>query len=70
MKKIGELFNVAGYGAVVTGGASGIGLAFAEAFAANAARVTLLDVDGKRIESETKRLRDAGLDVRGKLVLA
>jgi NAD(P)-dependent dehydrogenase (short-subunit alcohol dehydrogenase family) len=68
MKKISELFNVTGYGAVVTGGASGIGLAFTEALAANGARVTMLDVHPQRIESETKRLREAGLDVRGKTV--
>lgn len=68
MKKISELFNVAGYGAVVTGGASGIGLGFTEALAANGARVTLLDVHAKRIEEETKRLRAAGLDVRGETV--
>jgi NAD(P)-dependent dehydrogenase (short-subunit alcohol dehydrogenase family) len=68
MKKISELFNVAGYGAVVTGGASGIGLALTEALAGNGARVTMLDVHPQRIESETKRLRGAGLDVRGKVL--
>ena len=68
VKKISELFNVTGYGAVVTGGASGIGLAMTEAFAANGARVTMLDVDAKRVETETQRLRAAGLDVRGKVV--
>ena len=68
MKKISELFNVTGYGAVVTGGASGIGLALTEALAGNGARVTLLDVHPQRIESETKRLRGAGLDVRGKVL--
>jgi NAD(P)-dependent dehydrogenase (short-subunit alcohol dehydrogenase family) len=68
VKKISELFNVSGYGAVVTGGASGIGLAFTEALAANGARVTLLDVNSQRIEAETRRLRGAGLDVRAKLV--
>ncbi len=68
MKKISELFNVNGYGAVITGGASGIGLGFAEALAANGARVTLLDVNPHRIETETQRLRGAGLDVRGKAV--
>jgi NAD(P)-dependent dehydrogenase (short-subunit alcohol dehydrogenase family) len=68
MKKISELFNVTGYGAVVTGGASGIGLAFTEALATNGARVTMLDVHGQRIDTETNRLRAAGLDVRGKVV--
>jgi NAD(P)-dependent dehydrogenase (short-subunit alcohol dehydrogenase family) len=68
MKMISELFNVAGYGAVVTGGASGIGLALTEALAGNGARVTMLDVHPQRIESETKRLRGAGVDVRGKVV--
>jgi len=68
VKKISELFNVSGYGAVVTGGASGIGLAFTEALAANGARVTLLDVNSQGIESEVQRLRGAGLDVRGKTV--
>jgi NAD(P)-dependent dehydrogenase (short-subunit alcohol dehydrogenase family) len=65
VKKISELFNVTGYGAVVTGGASGIGLALTEALAGNGARVTMLDIHPQRIESETKRLRGAGLDVRG-----
>ena len=68
MQKISELFNVAGYGSVVTGGASGIGLGFTETLAANGARVTMLDVHAKRIDDETKRLRAAGLDVRGQLV--
>jgi len=65
--KISELFNVEGYGVVVTGGASGLGLAFVEALAANGARVTLLDVDSARIGAETDRLRQAGYDVRGEL---
>jgi NAD(P)-dependent dehydrogenase (short-subunit alcohol dehydrogenase family) len=68
VKKISELFNVTGYGAVVTGGASGIGLALTEALAGNGARVTLLDIHQQRIESEIKRLRGAGLDVRGKVL--
>ena len=68
MKKISELFNVTGYGVVVTGGASGIGLGLTEALAANGARVTMLDVHPQRIENETKRLREAGLDVRGQTV--
>jgi NAD(P)-dependent dehydrogenase (short-subunit alcohol dehydrogenase family) len=66
--KISDLFNVEGYGVVVTGGASGIGLGYAEALASNGARVTILDVDAQRIANETERLRSAGLDVRGQIV--
>lgn len=62
------LFDVGGFGVVVTGGASGLGLGFAEALAENGARVTLLDVDPQRTRDETARLQDAGLDVRGRVV--
>jgi NAD(P)-dependent dehydrogenase (short-subunit alcohol dehydrogenase family) len=65
MKNRTELFAVDGHGVVVTGGASGIGLGYAEALAANGARVTLLDLDLARIEVEVDRLRKLGLDVRG-----
>jgi NAD(P)-dependent dehydrogenase (short-subunit alcohol dehydrogenase family) len=63
-----ELFSVAGYGVVVTGGASGLGLAFAEALAENGASVTILDVDGTAIEAEVARLAGDGHDVRGEVV--
>jgi NAD(P)-dependent dehydrogenase (short-subunit alcohol dehydrogenase family) len=66
--KVSDLFKVEGYGVVVTGGASGIGLGYAEALASNGARVTILDVHAQRVEEETKRLRGAGLDVRGQVV--
>ena len=66
--KISEIFNVQGYGVIVTGGASGLGLAYAEALAENGARVTLFDVDPARIESETQRLQRSGFDVTGRLV--
>lgn len=66
--KIAEMFSVAGHGVVVTGGASGLGLAYTEAMAENGARVTMLDIDAKRIADETARLKDQGLDVRGVVV--
>ena len=66
--KIADLFKVEGYGVVVTGGASGLGLGFTEALAANGARVTMLDIDPKRIAAETARLRELGYDVRGAVV--
>jgi NAD(P)-dependent dehydrogenase (short-subunit alcohol dehydrogenase family) len=66
--KISELFKVEGYGVIVTGGASGLGLGYAEALAENGARVTILDVSATSIAEQTKRLRAAGLDVRGEVV--
>ena len=68
VQKISDLFTVQGYGVVVTGGASGLGLGFTEALAGNGARVTMLDIDSKRIAEETRRLQKAGLDVRGAVV--
>ena len=66
--KIEQLFDVRERTAIVTGGASGIGLGYAEALAANGARVTLLDVDQRRIDAEVARLRGAGFDVKGCVV--
>jgi NAD(P)-dependent dehydrogenase (short-subunit alcohol dehydrogenase family) len=66
--KSGELFKVEGYGVIVTGGASGLGLGYAEALAENGARVTILDVDAGRIDHETRRLQGLGLAVRGEVV--
>jgi NAD(P)-dependent dehydrogenase (short-subunit alcohol dehydrogenase family) len=66
--KASEMFNVQGYGAVVTGGASGIGLAFVEVMAENGARVTMLDLSAERIDREVNRLRAAGYEVRGAVV--
>ncbi len=55
--KIADLFKVEGYGVIVTGGASGLGLGFTEALAENGAKVTMLDIDAKRIETEVARLK-------------
>jgi NAD(P)-dependent dehydrogenase (short-subunit alcohol dehydrogenase family) len=57
-------FEVAGFGVIVTGGASGLGLAYGEVLAAHGARVTLIDVDGDRLAQQASRLADEGLDVR------
>ena len=65
---IKELFDVSGLGVIVTGGASGIGLGYAEALAENGACVTLLDLDGGRIESQTQRLCALGYRVRGEVL--
>jgi 3-hydroxybutyrate dehydrogenase len=48
--------DLAGKRALVTGGASGIGLACAEAFAAAGARVTIADLDGDAARSVAGRI--------------
>ena len=60
----GANFDVSGYGVAVTGGASGLGLAYGEALAGSGARVTLIDLDADGVAREAERLRSEGLDVR------
>lgn len=55
----------AGAVAVITGGASGIGQATAEAFVAAGARVVLFDRDGERLARTVAALGDAALGVAG-----
>jgi NAD(P)-dependent dehydrogenase (short-subunit alcohol dehydrogenase family) len=62
------MYKVDGYGCIVTGGASGLGLGFTEILAENGARVTMLDVNAERIDDETKRLQGAELKVCGRVV--
>ncbi len=59
-----DLFDVSGFGVIVTGGASGLGLAYAEALAAHGARVTLIDLDEAALEQHVSRLKGEGFDVR------
>ena len=62
-----DLFDVAGLRTVVTGAASGLGLAMAEVMAAGGARVTLADLDADRLDDVAARLggdvRTAAVDV-------
>jgi len=60
-----DMFNVKDYGVVVTGGASGIGLGFTEILSEAGARVTMLDMNPERIETESRRLRALGREVTG-----
>jgi NAD(P)-dependent dehydrogenase (short-subunit alcohol dehydrogenase family) len=62
---VSSRFDVAGFGVVVTGGASGLGLAYGEVLAAHGARVTLIDVDAGAVATQASRLQSEGLDVRG-----
>jgi NAD(P)-dependent dehydrogenase (short-subunit alcohol dehydrogenase family) len=49
--------------AVVTGAASGIGLAIVEAFVGEGMRIVMADVDEDRLAAATERLRGNGADV-------
>ena len=57
------LFEVRGEVVVVTGAASGLGLAIAEILAAHGAKLALLDVDGTALEQASRRLETSGAQV-------
>lgn len=56
-------FNLSGRCALVTGAASGIGLATAERLARSKARVALNDISAERLELQVERLRREGFSV-------
>lgn len=62
------LFDVSGLATIVTGGASGIGLAYAEVMAQNGAPVTIMDADRKALDQVIQRFRGASQEVRGETV--
>jgi NAD(P)-dependent dehydrogenase (short-subunit alcohol dehydrogenase family) len=57
--KAAELFDVSGHVAVVTGAASGLGLAYSEVMAANGAKVIMLDIDPEALESAAANVENA-----------
>ncbi len=59
-----DKFDIKGRSALVTGAASGIGLAYAEAMAEAGAAVTLTDIDADGAAREAARLRAEGHEVR------
>src|SRR5258708_15213655 len=63
-----DRFNIAGKVAIVTGAASGIGLAIAEAMAEAGAKVALFDLDLAGLEEARDRLQKNGADVMAKKV--
>lgn len=62
--KLNDMFDVAGKAVIVTGGASGIGLAIAEILAEHGGRVSIFDYNGSLAEREAARLTGLGQDVR------
>ncbi|HVV93621.1 MAG TPA: SDR family NAD(P)-dependent oxidoreductase [Hyphomicrobiales bacterium] len=63
--KAADLFDVRGLVMLVTGAASGIGLAIAEVMAENGAVVTLADRDAAALDAAVARFRAAGAEVHG-----
>ena len=59
-----DQFDIAGRSALVTGAASGIGLAYAEAMAEAGAKVTLADIDAAGAEREAARFNAQGYEAR------
>jgi len=59
-----DQFDITGRSALVTGAASGIGLAYAEVMAEAGAKVTLTDIDAEGAAREAQRLTDEGYEAR------
>jgi gluconate 5-dehydrogenase len=60
---MGELFDVSGRTALVTGAAQGLGLAMATGLAEAGARVILNDIQEAKLQTEVARLRDQSFPV-------
>jgi NAD(P)-dependent dehydrogenase (short-subunit alcohol dehydrogenase family) len=65
--KTQQLFNVEGLVVAITGGASGIGLAYAEALADNGAVVNLIDVNEQALADALAWLQERGASVHGEV---
>jgi NAD(P)-dependent dehydrogenase (short-subunit alcohol dehydrogenase family) len=63
-----QLFDVRGHRVIVTGAASGIGLAMTEVMVANGAVVMMLDIDGARLEENARRLGHAGVAIEHRII--
>jgi NAD(P)-dependent dehydrogenase (short-subunit alcohol dehydrogenase family) len=59
-----DQFDIRGRSALVTGAASGIGLAYAECMAEAGAKVTLTDIDAAGAQREAERLAGEGHEAR------
>jgi len=68
MTKLAQLFDIKGHVAIVTGAASGLGLAYAEAMAENGAIVVMADLNAGALSEHVARLKATGCAVEGVVV--
>lgn len=63
-----DRFDIKGHVALVTGAASGLGLAYAEVMAEHGAKVVLVDMDAVKLDAVYARFRAAGYDAEPALL--
>ena len=68
MASLEQMFDVRGKSVIVTGGASGIGRAYAEVMADNGARVCIFDLDAEGLDRAVAEMRTGNNDVWGQVV--
>src|SRR5262245_23658782 len=66
-RKRGRMKDFKDKTAVITGGASGIGLAFARCFGREGCRLVLADVEAPALHAAVQQLRAEGLDAVGRV---
>ena len=66
--KIDRLFSVQGLSVLITGGASGIGFAYAQALAENGARLMIADINQEALDHAVTALTALGAEVAGERV--
>ena len=63
-----EMFDVSGKSVIVTGGASGLGRAYAEVLAENGARVCIFDLNQQQLDQTVAELAVGNAEVWGQMV--
>ncbi|TIN63783.1 MAG: SDR family NAD(P)-dependent oxidoreductase, partial [Mesorhizobium sp.] len=68
MAALEKMFDVRGKSVIVTGGASGIGQAYAEIMAEHGAKVCIFDLNPAGLDTTVAAIRAVGGDVWGQVV--
>jgi len=68
MTTLQDMFDVRGKSVIVTGGASGIGRAYAEVMADNGGNVCIFDLDADRLDAAVTEMKGASAAVWGQVI--